>query len=331
MAANKASARLTLDDGTDLADKIDPRFLSLTLTEKRGDEADMLELTLHNHDGKIAAPKKGVFLSLALGWVSGDAVQTGLVDKGKFKVDEVEREGPPDIIVIRARAADVSGAHRKRRNKAWKNTTLGAIITEIASANGQTAAVHPDLASIAVAAIEQGAKSNKQFVRDLGQRYDAVATWKNKTLVFMPVGSETTASGKPLPSFTLRKIDGFKWRFTEADHNNHDGAEAQYHDQNEAKTKTVKVGGSNRKLLKKTYASEADAKAAAKAEAARSKRSVYSFNYDLALGNTSLIANAKVTLSGWDSQIDGIKWVVDEIRHQLDGRGLKSDLVMQGE
>ena len=33
MAANIAAVRLVLDDGTDLADKVNPRLLSLRLTE----------------------------------------------------------------------------------------------------------------------------------------------------------------------------------------------------------------------------------------------------------------------------------------------------------
>lgn len=329
MAANKAALRLTLDDGTDLADKIDPRFLSLSLTEKRGEESDALEITLHNHDGKIAVPKKGVYLSLSLGWESGDEVTTGLVNKGKFRVDEVEREGPPDIIAIRARSANMTGAHRKRRDKVWKDTTLGAIINEIASADGQSASVHSDLSSIEIKAIEQGTKSNRQFVRDLGRRYDAVATWKNNMLIFMPIGSDTTTSGKALPEITWTKRDGWKWSFRAADHDDHDGAEAQYHDQDEAKTKTVKTGGEKRKRLKKTYASKADAEAAAKAETARSKRSIFTFTYDLALGDPTIIPNAKVTLTGWDSEIDGIKWLVDEVKTDLDSNGLRTSVTME--
>jgi phage protein D len=45
MTANRAAMRLTLD-GADLADKINPRHMELTLTEKRGGEADELSLTL---------------------------------------------------------------------------------------------------------------------------------------------------------------------------------------------------------------------------------------------------------------------------------------------
>jgi phage protein D len=84
MTANKAGIRLTLDDGTDLAKKIDPRFLELTLVEKRGGEADELSLTLHNHDGQLKAPETGRYIRLALGWESGDDVTIGLVDKGRF-------------------------------------------------------------------------------------------------------------------------------------------------------------------------------------------------------------------------------------------------------
>ena len=40
MAANIPGLRLTLEDGTDLADKIDPRLLALSLSEKRGGESE---------------------------------------------------------------------------------------------------------------------------------------------------------------------------------------------------------------------------------------------------------------------------------------------------
>src|SRR3546814_2142964 len=133
MDANKAAVRLTLDDGTDLSDKVNPRLISLSLTEKRGEEADSLEITLHNHHGQIAPPRRGAMLQLALGWEKGADVTVGMVNKGSFKVDEVERSGSPDQVSIRARAADLTGSYRERRRKLWKDTTLGAILTEIRS------------------------------------------------------------------------------------------------------------------------------------------------------------------------------------------------------
>jgi hypothetical protein len=64
LGANKAGIRLILDDDTDLADKIDPRFVSLTLVEKRDGSADELTLSLQNADGKLAVPTAGRILSL---------------------------------------------------------------------------------------------------------------------------------------------------------------------------------------------------------------------------------------------------------------------------
>lgn len=329
MTANKAAIRLTLEDGTDLADKLNPRFLEAKLTEKRGGESDELNIVLHNHDGQLKPPKAGVFLSLAWGWETGEDVPVGLVNKGRFKVDEVERSGTPDIVTIRARAADLSGQLRTRKNKMWKDTTLGSILNKIAGDDGKTAKVHPDLAGKAVKAIEQHNKSDMQFVRDLGKRYDAVATWKDKTLIFMPIGGETTAGGKAIPALKLTRRDGSTWSFRHAQRNEHDGAEAQYQDTAEAKRKTVKTGGNKRKRLKKVYATEADAKTAADAQAKRDKRGAFTFDYDLVVADPSIIPNAKATLSGWDSEIDGIKWLVESVETTLNSSGLQQKLAFE--
>ena len=61
--------------------------------------------------------------------------------------------------------------------------------------------------------------------------------------------------------------------------------------------------------MKKVYATEADAKTAAEAQAKRDKRGAFTFDYDVAVADPSITPNAKASLSGWDSEIDGIKWL----------------------
>jgi len=327
-AANIAGVRLVLD-GVDLAEKIDPRFLDISLSEKRGGEADALSLTLQNADGKLAIPEPGKVLSLALGWRSGADVEVGLTDKGRFTVDEVEATGPSDQIEIRARSADLNGGYRKRRTESWKDTTLGDILGQIASRNGITAQVHPTLSNIALAVVDQHGKSDMLFVKDLGSRYDAVATWKDRNLIFMPVGSTTTASGKPISAVILKKRDGWSWRFTRTQRDDYDGAEASWHDQGSGKKKKVSTGGERRKRLKRTFASEADAKQAAQAEAAKRKRGSFQFNYDLAVANMRLQPNQRVTLSGWNSTIDGISWLVASVDTTMGANGIKQKIVLE--
>jgi len=319
--ANRAGFSLVVD-GVDYAEVIVPRLVSLSLSEKLGEEADTLDVTISNHDGKLAPIKRGVFATLSLGWAAGDEVKTGLVNKGRFKVDEVSKEGPPDVLRIRARSADLTGSYRKRKDKGWKDTTLGAVVEEIAGNNGLQAKVHADLAGIAIKSIEQAAKSDAAFIRDLGARYDAIATVKDQTLIFLPVGAQDNAGGQSFDGATLTRRDNSRWRFVIADREEHDGAEAKWHDRKGAKKKTVtEGGGKNPKRIKRSFGSEDEAKAAARAEARKAERGRYEFEYEMALGEPGIEPNGRVTLEGWDSEIDGVKWLVNEATHTLDGRG----------
>lgn len=329
MTANVPGLRLTLD-GVDLADKINSRHTELTLTEKRGGEADELTLILQNVDGALALPEPGKVIALSLGWLQGDDVPVGLVDKGRFTVDEVGAGGPPDRITIRARSADLSGNYRRRVTKAWKETTLGAVLSDIASRHSITAQVHPDLAGKAIAALDQSGKSDMAFVRHLGSRYDAVATWKDRRLIFMPVGATTTPSGTSIPTLTVTRRDGWTWDFTYAQRDENDGVEAQWHDQASGRKKKHSTGGSNPKRLKRTYASEADAKQAAEAEAAKRKRGGYSFEYDLAIADCRIMPNRRLALKGWNSRIDGIAWLVESVETVMTARGLRQRLKLEG-
>ncbi|WP_272945502.1 contractile injection system protein, VgrG/Pvc8 family, partial [Sphingobium sp. ba1] len=204
---NIADWRVTMD-GRDLTGAMRPRLVSLTLSEKRGDEADQLDIILDDSDGLLAIPKEGAVLRLALGWKQGRDVTIGLVDKGRYKVDDVSHTGPPDQIRIRARATDFTSDIRNRREQSWKATTLGAVLTEVAGRNGLIARIAPALAATALPSISQSRESDIAFLRRLGRDYGAVATIKDKTLIFTPIGAGQTSGGHTLPTITLRRRDG---------------------------------------------------------------------------------------------------------------------------
>jgi len=341
MTSRRAGISLVLEDGTDLADKVRPRLLSLRLSEKREDDADEIDLVLHNTDGLLAIPRTGVRLALALGWEKGADVPLGLVDKGRFTIDEIELSGDPEQISIRGRSADLTGALRKRETKTWRDTTLGSVLGEIASRHGRTARIGSDLAARAIEVIEQEGKSDMAFIRDLGKRYDAVATWKDNFLLFLPIGSAATAGGAALPDLLLTRRDGSRWTFREGQRESYKGAEAQWHDPDSGRRRTVKVDGpatpadpaeagedgekrtapTEPKKLKRVYASEAEARQAAEAAASRAARTPYEFSFDLAIADPSIQPDMKVTLQGWNPTIDGIGWLVKSVETSFDGSG----------
>jgi len=321
MKDNIASFSLVVN-GTDYAATIIKRLNALSLEEKLEDGADTLSFTLANHDGRLAPIKRGVYATLALGWKQGAEVSSGLISKGRFLVDEVVKEGDPAVVRVRARSADLTGAYRKRRDAGWKRTTLGRVISDVAKANGLEARVHADLARIPVASIEQAAKSDMAFVRDLGKRHDAVATVKDGKLLFLPIGKGESATGKPLPALKLIRRQVSRWSATEADREDHDGAEAQWHDRKAARRKTVKHGkAGNPRRIQRSFSNEAEAKEAARAEASRAARGKFTFTCDLALGDPAYAPNLKVTLVGWDSQIDATTWLITSATHTLDATG----------
>lgn len=327
--ARIAAVALSIDGGADLADKVNPRLLELTLSEKRGGSADELAITLHNHDGQLAVPDPGVSLLLGLGWKSAPDGTPGMVDKGRFTVDEVSQEGPPDKITITARSADLTGLYRQRRTRSWRNTTLGAILGDIARRHGRTALVAPALASVPVLAIDQDGASDMAFVRSLGQRHDAIATWKGGKLLFSPIGASATVSGTPLDAYTLQKRDGWSWRFTRATREDHDGAQAQWHDQDAARRRTVSTGGQNPRRLRRIYATEAEARAAAEGSAKRDSRQPWSFEYELAVADPALQVDQRVTLQGWGAKIDGITWLIQSIETTYGPGGMAQRITME--
>jgi len=302
-------------DGRDLTDRIAPRLLDLTLTESRGEEADQLDLRIHDHDGRMALPRRGVTLQVALGWRG-----SGLVNKGSFIVDDVEHSGSPDIISIRARSADLTGEMRNRRERSWHATTLGEILGAIAGDHSLKTAIAPALSAIQVTHLDQANESDVNLLTRLGKRFDAVATVKAGTLVFSPIGSGTTPSGITLPAATITRASGDQHRYSVGDRERCTGVRAYWNDHKAARRKSLLVGQStNEKRLQATYASEAEAKQRATAELQRSDRGTETLSITLALGRADVYPEQSITVEGFKAEIDGASWLVSKATHRIDG------------
>lgn len=334
---NYADFRVALD-GKDLTDIVRPRLISLRLVEKRGGEADEIELVLDDSDGKLEIPRKGVLINCALGWRRGTDVEIGLVNKGRFTVDDASWDTAPDTITVRGRSADLTAGYRVRRERSHRDTTLGALVAKVAAAHGYTPHVDPTLADIAVPVLVQDGKSDMAMVRELGRRHDAVATVKDRRLILRPIGKPTTSSGAKIPAATITRASGDRASWKTSERDAYTKVEARWHDQGGAERKTVShavvgqadAGDSKVRRIKRTFHSKADADAAAKAEAGRVARGGAELTVNLALGRPDLYPDRQVTASGFKKGIDGANWLIAEVTHNLDGQGgLKSDLRLE--
>ncbi|NMM75547.1 late control protein [Rhodococcus sp. SRB_17] len=312
-------------NGQDITAKVNPRLIGLTLSEGREGAADTLELTLADHDGQLALPRKGATIELQLGWRGQP-----LVDKGSFEVDEVEHSGAPDQISIKARSADLKRKLRQRTEKSWHDTTVGAIVQEIAARHGLASRVGGTLASTKVEHIDQTNESDLHFLSRLAKQHDAVATVKKGHLLFLPINGTKTSSGAALGRMHITRADGDQHRYHSAERGAYSGVRAYWSDPNQAEKRSVLVGTEeDEKRLKDTHGSEQDALAAARAERQRVERGKATLSLTLAVGHPALMPQSPVTVAGFKPEIDGTSWLVKTVKHQMGDAGFITNLEME--
>lgn len=318
--------RVTLD-GRDLTGTLRPRLIDLTVSSCRADAADQLDIRLSDHDGGLAIPSTHATLRVWLGWDT-----SGLTDMGTFTVDEIEHAGAPDVITLRGRSAHMRTDVRAQREQSYDNTTCGAIVDILAGRNSLTPRCAPSLASQDIEHIDQTNESDLNFLTRLGKRYDAVATIKNSSLIFAPIGAGITARGQPIPAVVITRASGDRHRWHAADRHAYTGVRAKYDDYHGGKTGDVLSGtdsGQGIKTLRTTYSSKANALRAANSERDKLSRGAVTFEIQLARGRADIYPECHASVRGFKPSIDSSEWIVVKAEHQLSGSGFTTQLEME--
>lgn len=223
------------------------RIISISLTDKSGFEADELTVSLSDHDGKLALPPKSAEITIALGYI-----ETGIVDKGSYKMTEVSWSGAPDTLHITAQSADTSDRFSEAKEKSWHKTSLKEIIESIAAANGYTPIIGKAYQDEKIDHIDQSNESDAAFLSRLAERYDAIATVKHGRLLFVSSGEATTASGQPLPTIRITRNSGDQYTFRYSNTESYNAVRAYYIDKQTGKKHEVVITEDNYDPVKKT-------------------------------------------------------------------------------
>lgn len=304
-------------DGVDVSSRIAPRLMSLTITADRAQDADQLDLTVSDHDGQLELPRRGGTAQVSLGWDTA-----GLTDMGTFVIDEVEHAGAPDTITVRGRSAHLAAPIRQKREQSWDDKLLGDIVNEVAGRNGLAAAVSAKLKSIVIGHVDQTRENDLNLMTRLGRMFDSVATIKHGKLIFAPIGSGATATGKKLGTVTIIRADGDQHRYHAADREAYGGVKANWRDVHAADDKAVVAGDeTNAKTLRTVYATQDDAQHAATAEWNRVQRGKATFEDTLARGRPDIHPEMHAKVSGFKPDINATEWLVKRVEHQLGDSG----------
>lgn len=328
--------------GQDISARIAPRLVSLNISDNQGGESDEVEIVISDHDGAVELPDTGDTLTVAIGWqwdngagsTSGSQqpqdFPLGLIDKGAYTIQAVEYSGAPDTITLRARAANLLDELRTIKDRSWHKTTVGAIVQSIAVTNNIKASIDKEIASRKVPHADQAHESDASFLRRLARQMDCLCNIKNGTLLFSQARKAQTPSGTPLPTVSIVRSDGDQHRWARSDRDSYSGVKAYYNNIKRGTRSSVMAGISGRaKTLRQTFASEADALAAARAEWLRIQRGIYSFDITLARGRADLMPQRPAVVSGYKKQIDETPWILTSVRHSLSSGGYISQLTLE--
>ncbi|HHQ4924344.1 TPA: phage late control D family protein [Aeromonas veronii] len=349
-----APAYQVLVDGSDISGTLRPRLMHMTITDNRGFSADTIEIALDDSDGKLAMPRRGATLQASIGWQGGP-----LVDKGTFKIDEVEHGGAPDVLTIRGKSADLRGGMNKLRERSWHFETIGAIVEQLAARYGLTPTVDEAFKGMVIDHIDQTNESDLAFLTRLATEQDAIATVKSGRLMFIKAGNGITVSGKPLPAITITRQDGDQHQFSVADRDAYTGVIAYWQDNKAAEKKKIEVNrkrktkpkeerplppgvvvnkkenellvgdSENVKELRHVYASQSNAMRAARAEWEKLQRGVAEFQITLAKGRPELYPEQPTTVRGFKPQIDEADWLLTQVVHDLTDLGYTNRLQLE--
>lgn len=298
------------------------RLIGLRLTDEVGFQSDLLEFTLSDADdaNPLALPRTGAEIELVLGYRSEN------VAMGKFVVDEVEREGWPHTLTIRARSAAFENSDQgleplqTQHNRVWEEIEFWAVVDTIAKEHGLEGQVSASLGGIIMTAQYQIDESDLHFLTRLARKYDALVKVGGGKLLVIKRAEAKAASGNPLPEITLQPTEVSAYRMTRAHRDVSGTVRAYYHDVGAAKRHAVTVGrGDPETSLKTPFADQASAMAAAKAELDRRTRQRATINLQLP-GRPSLCAEQLMILKGFPDGVNG-EWSITRVEHELGDSG----------
>lgn len=314
--------KLTYDQ-KDVTTELAPFILAISYTDVLEGESDELEVNIEDKDHRWKNgwfPGKGDKLSLEIGYAG-----EGLSTIGGFEIDEIEFNGTPDTISIRALAAGVKEALRTSNTKAFEGKTLKTIAEELAELAGLALVGSGDNTGRSYQRVTQNKETDLAFLNRLGKAEGIVFSIKDGKLVWHDQGKLDEANTVTI----VKRTDMGSFTFRCKTATTYKACQVSYHD---PKTKAMKThtekaegvpSGDTLKLIERCETlDQAIAKARAALRGANGKQVEGSVTV---YGNPKLRAGCNIEVEGL-GLLDG-SYQILKARHSMErGRGYTTDL-----
>lgn len=324
-----ASVSLSLG-GVDVSGKISGSLISFSYQDQASDKSDSINCTLEDRDRKWQSgwmPTKGLRAVAAItvfDWLGpGD---NATLPCGSFEIDEVEVNGPPDVVSIKGVSTPVTAPLRRQKNsKSWENTTLKAVVSEVAAKNGLAPMVLAQ--AIQIKRVDQREESDLQFLQRLAKKYGLNIKVSEATCVMFSGQQRDALSAVATITRGESWVSRFSFKTQASDL--FSAAEVSYWDpeKKEMKQQTFSPGevSTGQKLkINRRVESVGEAKLVAQGELREKNKKETEGSLDL-VGDPRLVAGQVVTIAGW-GKFDG-PYAIESATHALSrGQGYTTSI-----
>ena len=310
----------------DITADLTPFKLSVTYTDNLdGDESDSIELSLEDSDGRwweAWYPAMGDQLNLKIGYEGRP-----LVDCGAFEIDEIEIDGPPSQVRIRALAASVMKDLRTNRGEAYEDTTLAGIAQAVATRHKLT--VVGEIEPIPIQRVTQLHEEDLKFLKRVAREYGYAFNVRADKLTFYRLDKLRASSSIQV----IQVTDLEKYTFRDKVKGTPKSATVAYHDPKKKQVIAYDVDSDGTVIatpsadaLKLNTRAESPEQAKAKAKAAIDHANDEATMATLNLwGNPKLVAGMNVELEGF-GKLSG-RYQIAKSRHELTrGSGYSTEI-----
>lgn len=335
--------------GKDITTDVSNRLVSLEIVDTVDETSDGLTLVLEDTAGTLAIPKSGARLEVSLGYNFRN------VRIGSYVVDEVEIDGPPDQVTIKAsstpfvsdRDGKGTAAFSSRKSRSFEGKTIGEIVSTIAGECGLTPVVDQTVKNIVIPHVSQVSETDANFLLRIARRFGAILKPADGRLVLALESGGKTTSGKSLETeIAISDVSTYRFRLG-GKMQSVTKVVAKSHNYSTASTETVTADVDNgaqfmapegasaeqidafyERVLSEGSANVEQAKVAAKTTATRISRSKKQADITM-LGNASLVAGMHVNLTGLRQGNAG-RYKLISVRHSLSDSGWTTSFSAEG-
>ena len=311
--------------GKDITNTIRKNLISLSFTDKEGNESDEISFTLF---GIYAKPVFGDKLKLWLGY------ENELYLCGSFSVQTASRDYKNQTTEVRATAVNFASPAKEKRRVSWENTTLFGIAKKIASANAlslKTSGSDQNIASVI-----QDNVSDIEFLYDLCVKFGFLMAVKNDNIIITAKDAKgdasqtsNTSKNENLPTFTLNLTDLYSLEITEANRNSYTAVIVEWQDIEAGKVKSIKVGSGEQVYKMQIAQPKSDNEAFKQAEAKLNELQRGGINGRCSCEGKNIIAGGKLKFGGVPG-LEANEFSIKEVSHKLSTNGYEIDIEFEG-